>query len=326
MFVEKETAVNLFRLIAILALIALPAIPQNVSGTISGIVHDPSGAVVPLVNITATNTGTSATFQTTTGETGAYTLRTLPVGNYDLTAEVNGFKKYQTKGIRLQVNEIARVDVNLAVGTASETVTVSSQAVVVDTTTATLKAVVDQKRIEELPLNGRNPTQLMQLIVGVVKDTRADVTSGTTYPGSQAVSVNGNRSNSTNYVLDGAQNNDHYSNAPNPMPNPDALQEFSVQTNNFSAEFGRQSGGLVNAVTKSGTNEIHGSAFEFVRNKAINARNFFNPPVSPGSNVRRDDGLKRNQFGATVGGPVFIPKIYNGRDKSFFFFSYQGTT
>ena len=311
--------------IAALTLLVLPVFPQNVTGTISGIVHDPSGAVVPLVHIKATNTGTSATFQTTTDDTGAYFLRTLPVGIYDLAAEVNGFKKYQTKGIRLQVNEIARVDVNLAVGTAAETVTVSSQAVVVDTTTATLKAVVDQRRIEELPLNGRNPTQLMQLIVGVVKDTRADVTSGTTYPGSQAVSVNGNRSNSTNYVLDGAQNNDHYSNAPNPMPNPDALQEFSVQTNNFSAEFGRQSGGLVNAVTKSGTNEIHGSAFEFVRNKAINARNFFNPPVSPGSNIRRDDGLKRNQFGATVGGPVFLPKVYNGRDKSFFFFSYQGT-
>lgn len=317
---------NLIGAFAILLLAALPSLAQNVSGTISGIVKDPSGAVVPSVNITVTNTGTSATFQATTDDTGAYSIRTLPVGSYDLVAEVNGFKKYQTRGVRLQVNEVARVDVNLAVGTAAETVTVSSQAVVVDTTTATLKAVVDQKRIAELPLNGRNPTQLMQLIVGVVRDTRADVTSGTTYPGTLPVSVNGNRSNSTNYVLDGAQNNDHYSNAANPMPNPDALQEFSVQTNNFSAEFGRQSGGLVNAVTKSGTNEIHGSAFEFVRNKAINARNFFNPPVSPGSNIRRDDGLKRNQFGATLGGPVFIPKLYNGRDKTFFFFSYQGTT
>ncbi|MFN0103666.1 MAG: carboxypeptidase regulatory-like domain-containing protein [Bryobacteraceae bacterium] len=317
---------NIIRPTALFLIAAFGAPAQNVTGTISGIVRDPSGAVVPLVNVTATNTGTSAAFQTTSDDTGAYALRTLPVGIYDLAAEVNGFKKYQTRSIRLQVNEIARVDVTLAVGTAAETVTVSSQAVAVDTTTATLKAVVDQKRIEELPLNGRNPTQLMQLIVGVVKDTRADVTSGTTYPGTLPVSVNGNRSNSTNYVLDGAQNNDHYSNAANPMPNPDALQEFSVQTNNFSAEFGRQSGGLVNAVTKSGANEFHGSAFEFVRNKAMNARNFFNPPVSPGSNIRRDDGLKRNQFGATFGGPVFIPKVYNGRDKSFFFFSYQGTT
>ena len=310
-----------------LALLLLAALchAQNVTGTISGIVHDPSGAVVPGVKLTATNAGTSAKFQSTSDATGTYTIRTLPVGVYDLTAEQNGFKKYETKGIRLQVNEVARMDVTLAVGSVGETVTVSGQAVTVDTATATLKAVVDQRRIESLPLNGRNPTQLMQLVVGVVRDTRTDVTSGTTYPGTLPVSVNGNRANSTNYVLDGAQNNDHYSNAPNPMPNPDALQEFSVQTNNFSAEFGRQSGGLVNAVTKSGTNGPHGSAFEFVRNKALNAANFFNPPVSPGSNVRRDDGLKRNQFGATFGGPVVIPKLYNGRDKSFFFVSYQGT-
>ena len=113
-------------------------------------------------------------------------------------------------------------------------------------------------------------------------------------------------------MLDGAQNNDHYTNAPNPMPNPDALQEFSVQTNNFSAEFGRQAGGVVNAVTKSGTNELHGRAFEFVRNKAMNARPNFSPVVN---GERRDDGLKRNQFGATLGGPVVIPKIYNGRTR-----------
>ena len=146
-----------------------------------------------------------------------------------------------------------------------------------DTTTATLKAVVDQKRIEELPLNGRNAAQLMRLIAGVTNDPNAGVTSGTTYPGTNPVSVNGNRSNTTNYILDGAQNNDIYSNAPNPLPNPDALQEFSVQTNNFSAEFGRQSGGIVNAVTKSGTNEYHGSLFEYVRNNALNAANFFSP-------------------------------------------------
>ena len=130
-----------------------------------------------------------------------------------------------------------------------------------------------------LPLNGRNPTQLMRLVAGVQIDVRTSVTSGTTYPGVQGVSVNGSRANSTNYVLDGAQNNDHYSAAPNPMPNPDALQEFSVQTNNFSAEFGRQGGGLVNAVTKSGTNEFHGVLFEYLRNKAVNAANRFAPIV-----------------------------------------------
>ena len=220
------------------------------------------------------------------------------------------------------MNEIARVDMALEVGAAAETVSVEAQAVTVDTSSPTLKTVVDQKRIEELPLNGRNATQLMRLVAGVVPDPRADVTSGTTYPGVTPVSVNGSRANSTNYVLDGAQNNDHYTNAPNPMPNPDALQEFSVQTNNFSAEFGRQSGGLVNAVTKTGTNDIHGSAFEFVRNNALNAANYFAPVVN---GKKQSDGLKRNQFGATLGGPVWLPKLYDGHDKTFFFVSYQGT-
>ncbi len=136
------------------------------------------------------------------------------------------------------------------------------------------------------------------------------------------MSVNGSRANANNYILDGAQNNDHYNNAPNPMPNPDALSEFSVQTNSFSAEFGRQPGAIVNAVTRSGTNQLHGSAFWFVRNQAVNAANFFAPIVD---GRKRQDGLKRNQAGATAGGPVFLPKLYNGKDKTFFFFSYQAT-
>src|SRR3989442_12175703 len=213
------------------------------------------------------------------------------------------------------------------VGEAAETITVAGKTVYVDTSSATLKTVVDQKRIEDLPLNGRNPTQLMRLVAGVQIAQGADVTSGTTYPGVQGVSVNGGRANATNYVLDGAQNNDHYTNAPNPMPNPDALQEFSVQTNNFSAEFGRQGGGLVNAVRKSGTNEFHGVAFEYLRNKAVNAANRFAPigKDANGRDVKIDDGLKRKQYGFTLGRPHLLPKLYNGRDKSFFFFSYQGT-
>ncbi len=295
---------------------------QNVNGTFTGLITDSAGAVVPNATVRARNSATAATFTTQSDGEGVYWLRAVPVGVYDITAEVSGFQKFEARDVRVQVNETIRVDVKLNIGSTSETVTVTAAGTTVDTASATLKAVVDQKRIEELPLNGRNPTQLMRLIVGVTNDPGANVTSGTTYPGTNPVSVNGGRSNTTNYVLDGAQNNDLYSNAPNPLPNPDALQEFSVQTNNFSAEFGRQSGGIVNAVTRSGTNEFHGSAFEFVRNQALNAANFFSPIVN-GSKV--GDGLKRNQFGGTFGGPVLIPKLYNGRDKTFFFFSYQGT-
>src|SRR5690606_4204403 len=134
-------------------------------------------------------------------------------------------------------------------------------------------------RIQQLPLNGRDAAQLTRLIVGVQVYENAEVTSGTTYPGVVPISVNGGRGNTVNFVLDGAQNNDHYSNAPSPMPNPDALAEFSVQTNNFSAEFGRNSGGVVNAVTKSGSNEFHGSAFGYLRHHSLNAGNFFAPPM-----------------------------------------------
>ena len=313
---------TIFRSLLLLCVLTPLTFAQNVTGSIVGVVRDPSGAVVPNAIVRAINTGTRASFQGTSNNEGQYAIRTIPIGEYKVEVEAQGFKKYETTGIRLQVDEVARVDIPLSVGAATESVTVTSEAVSVDTESASLKNVVDQKRIQDLPLNGRNATQLMRLVVGVVYDPRADVTSGTTYPGTVPVSVNGARSNETNYILDGANNNDHYSNGANPMPNPDALQEFSVQTNNFGAEFGRQAGGIVNAVTKSGTNSVHGSAFEYLRNQSVNATNFFSPVVN---GKRQLDGLKRNQYGATLGGPVWLPSVYDGHDKTFFFFSYQGT-
>jgi len=309
----------------LLVLLGLAAVLRaDVTGSINGIVKDASGAVAVNVELTVINGGTNATFHAVTDSTGAYFVRGLPVGVYQLSVEPKGFKKFVANDLRVQVNESVRVDITLQVGDVAQTVDVSAAAETVDTQSITLKNVVDQQRIESLPLNGRNPTQLMQLVAGVQSDPiNSNVTSDTTYPGVTPVSVNGGRANTTNYILDGAQNNDHYSNAPNPMPNPDALQEFSVQTNTFSAEFGRNVGGIVNAVTRSGTNELHGSAFEYLRNNDLNAANFFAPIKDDGT--KQDDGLKRNQFGATLGGPVLIPKIYNGKDKTFFFFSYQGT-
>jgi hypothetical protein len=296
----------------------------DVTGTIAGLVKDASGASVQDVAVTVTNVGTRAKFTTKSDPTGSYSLRDLPVGVYDLAAEVTGFKEFVSDGIRVQVNETVRLDVTLVVGAVTQAVEVSGQVSTVDTEGATLKEVVDQQRIEDLPLNGRDAVQLMQLVAGVQPDDiNGNVTSGATYPGVTPVSVDGGRDNTANYILDGAQNNDHYSNAPNPMPNPDALQEFSVQTNNFSAEYGRNVGGIVNAVTKSGTNALHGTAFEYLRNYAVNAYNYFAPINSNGG--KQSDGLKRNQFGATLGGPVLLPHLYNGKDRTFFFFSYQGT-
>lgn len=294
------------------------------TGTITGTVKDDAGATVPGSRVVATNTSTSASLETTSDENGTYTFRAVPVGNYNVSVEASGFKKTNLTNITVQVNQEVRLDAALSVGAVSEEVTVVAETSQVDTTTSTLKTTIDERRINELPLNGRDPNSLIQLVAGVQPDTRTSLTSGATYPGAVSVSSNGGRGNTTNYVLDGGSNNDSYSNQSNPTPNPDALQEFSVQTNNFSAEYGRNLGAVVNAVTKSGTNNFHGSAFEFVRNDALNATNYFTPG--------KRDGLKRNQFGGTIGGPLPLPHFGeggpvfdSGRDRSFFFFSYQGT-
>ncbi len=303
---------GLFALIVAL-IFAAPAIPvaaQTTTGGITGVIRDSAGGVMPGVTVTATHEATNAVTTAVTNDLGVYVLRGLPVGRYTVVAELTGFQTAKNTDVVVRVNEDVRLDVSLKVGALTETVIVSGMASTVDTTTGTLRTVVDQGRIEKLPLNGRNPTQLMQLVAGVQPDTRTSLTSGATYPGIQPVSSSGARANTTNYVLDGGSNNDHYSNAPNPMPNPDALQEFSVQTNAFSAEYGRNVGAIVNAVTRAGTNVFHGLAFEYTRHYKMNATNFFTPGV--------DDGLKRNQYGGTFGGPIV-------KNRMFFFSSYQGT-
>jgi outer membrane receptor protein involved in Fe transport len=282
---------------------------QTATGAITGIVRDTGGGVLPGVEVRAVHAGTNALHTAFSNELGVYTLRGLPVGRYTVTSELSGFRTAQHPDVVVRVNEEVRLDITLSLGEVTETITVSGTATTVDTVTSTLKTVVDQQRIENLPLNGRNPTRLMLLVPGVVPD-RTDLTSGATYPGVAAASSTGARGNTTNYILDGGSNNDHYSNAPNPMPNPDALQEFSVQTNNFSAEYGRNMGAIVNAVTRSGSNDYQGLAFGYLRHHSLNASNFFTPGQS--------DGLKRGQYGGTFGGPIV-------RNRTFFFGSYQGT-
>lgn len=299
------------------------------TGTITGVTKDDAGASVPGSRVVATNVGTSTTFEAVSDSNGLYTIRSLPVGTYNVSVEAQGFKRTTLTDVLVRVNEEIKLDATLSVGAVTEEVTVTGEASLVNTTSSTLKTVIDERRINELPLNGRDPNALVQLVAGVQPDTRTSLTSGATYPGAVSVSSNGGRGNTTNYVLDGGSNNDSYSNQSNPTPNPDALQEFSVQTNNFSAEYGRNLGAVVNAVTKSGTNNFHGSLFEFVRNEAFNATNFFAPIVN---GEKQRDGLKRNQFGGTIGGPLPLPHFGeggpifdSGKDRTFFFFSYQGT-
>ena len=305
---------------AIATLLSALVFGQGNTAQLTGAVTDESGASVPDAKIEVTQEGTGTKRYGRTSQLGYFSIPQLPPAQYRVTIQQQGFRTVVRSGIQLAVGEIARVDLTLQVGQVSESVAVTADATHVDTQSATLGAVVDERRIRELPLNGRDATQLIGLLPGIVGTTD---TSGLRQGGSgrgivqPGYSSNGARSNMINYNLDGAGHNDTYTNVSLAMPNPDALQEFSVQTNNFSAEFGRSAGGVVNAITKSGTNSPHGSLFEFHRNNAANARNFF---------ASTDDGLKRHQYGGAIGGPVYIPRVYDGRNRTFFFFSHQETT
>jgi len=272
--------------------------------TIFGTVTDPTGGAIPGVKITATNKDTGISRETSTGPTGDYVLSQLAIGTYTVKAEAAGFKTFVQDNIQTQVDENRRVNITMAVGAVSDSITVEAEAVQVETRSGSLKQVIDSARIVELPLNGRNPLQLQYLVAG------SGGVVGAGQEQNDSVSINGSRPNTNNYTLDGADNHDPYFNTPSVFPNPDALEEFSLQTSAYSADRGRNAGAIMNAVTRSGTNTLHGTLFEFVRNEKFNARNFFANSVPP---------FKRNQFGGTLGGPI-------RRDKSFFFGSVQRTT
>ncbi len=297
----------------------VPSLLGQASGTIHGTVMDASGAVVPGVGISITNTGTNMARNITADDVGQYVAPLLPVGSYSVKAEKQGFATFLQTGITLQVNTNVQVNITLQPRATNEQITVSADATLVQATASNLVQVVDSRRIVDLPLNGRNVLQLVALDAGVSDRGAVGGTSQINTLGSGnyqvTVSINGARGNGTNFLLDNADNNDGYTNIAEAYPNPDAIQEFSIQTSSFDAQYGRGVGGVVNVVTRSGTNQLHGTAFEFLRNYKMNAANFFSGR----------DSIKRNQYGFTVGGPVVLPKVYNGSDKTFFFFSYQAT-
>ncbi|MGA8597021.1 MAG: carboxypeptidase regulatory-like domain-containing protein [Bryobacteraceae bacterium] len=305
-----------FTLLALLGLLFnVTTRAADPTGTIAGTVTDPSGAAIAGAKVTVTNIGTGFTRDVSTASDGGYVFPLLPVGFYSVTIEASGFRRFEQRGIEVKTDESSSVPIRLEVGSSTQSVTVQANAQMVETQSGTLSQVVGQQKIVELPLNGRNAAALVLLSPGTNDLTAAnangsgDAIQSTSYPGAQAVSANGARSDMVNYNMDGGSNEDPYTNVNNPFPNPDAVEEFSVQTNSYSAEYGRGSGAIVNVVTRSGTNEFHGTAFDFLRNGDLNARNFFGAQA---------DQLKRNQFGGSFGGPII-------RNKLFFFGSYQGT-
>jgi outer membrane receptor protein involved in Fe transport len=281
------------------------------TGTILGTVADSSGALVPGAVVRVISQATGQQWEAASDTSGRFSFPRLPVGDYRLEATHTGFRQFVSEGVHLDSDQTRAANIVLELGQTTDSITVTGSVGLVETVGGALKHVVDAKRITELPLNGRNPLQLQLVLPGVVTSTGAvSLAQNTT------ISVNGARGNQNNYLLDGGDNNDPLTNSASVVPNPDALEEFSVLTNNYSAEYGRNTGAVVNAITKSGTNTFHGGLFEFVRNDAFDARNFFS---------LEQPKLRRNQFGGTLGGPVTLPHLYQGRNRTFFFFSFEGT-
>ena len=313
----KKNFIRLVLLFSALFVFTSVALGQN-TGTISGTVQDQSGAVIAGANVKAQNPATSFSRETTSATNGFYRFDQLPVGDYIISVEAAGFKKAITQQNRLSVNDALTLDVKLEVGQVSETVTISEAPSAVNTETSVLGKTVDNRTLNDLPIlsgaGGRNPLALAPLQAGVMP-------AGQVGP----FSVNGQRAQSNNFLLDGGDSNDLAINVPDAVQgfSPDALQEFRILTNTYSADFGRNSGAVVALISKSGTNEYHGNLFEFFRNRSLNATPFFNNAAPSFVGLRKPQ-FNVNEFGGTLGGPLPLPFMGSGKDKTFFFFSYLG--
>ena len=297
--------------LAIFIMSGITAIGQLTTATITGTVTDQSGAAVPGATVTLKNTDTGISRTAQTAENGKYEALSLPAGSYEISAALTGFRTVVHTGISLTVGQNAVVDFALQVGQVSESVTVTGEIAQIETTTATVANVVDEKKVTDLPLNGRDLTQLSFLQPGVIKSPAgAGAFSGL----GDKLSVAGSRGNQNIYLLDGVSNSDLSGNAQSAsgqLAGAETIKEFQIITNNYSAEYRSQAGAIVSAVTKSGTNNLHGSLYEFLRNDALDAAKWEENKGGGKS------PFKRNQFGGSLGGPIF-------KDQTFFFASYEG--
>jgi hypothetical protein len=293
---------------------------QGTSGEISGVITDPSGSVVPGVNISLVHPATNAVRVVKSNESGLYVIPAIQPGRYNLKIEAGSFRTVERKDIEVQVGSSNRIDFVLELGDVASVIEVSGGAPVLQTETTSVGTVIENRRITELPLNGRNYLQLASLIPGSTTNGPSS-SQGKQRMGGQrnsfALNVSGQRIHFNHYSLDGMENTDLNFNSYMLLPSIDALQEFKVESGLFAAEYGRAVA-QINVSTKSGTNDLHGSVFEFLRNSALDAKNYFDRPAAP------IPPFKRNQYGFTVGGPLMLPKIVNGKDKLFFLANFEG--
>lgn len=289
---------------------------QTATGVIRGTVQDSTGGVLIHVQVRLIDEARNQEREQTTNEEGFFEFRALPLGNYRVEVEHPQFKKGVIDGVALQVAETKNLRVTLQVGSINESVVVQADRGLLDASDASLSQVIDDKRLLGLPINGRNVMQLVSLSAGVINAGRASATQRQANYG-PAFSVGGQRDNTSVVLIDGMEiSGQELNNYPLAIPPLDSLAEFRVQTSNYSAEFGGNSGAIINVASKRGSNEFHATLFEFLRNDALDARNPFSPTVDP---------LKRNQFGFVASGPVLLPKLYNGKNKLFWMFAYEGT-
>jgi hypothetical protein len=313
--------------LVVVVLTALPMYAQQTAATLVGTVTDSTGAIVPNAVVRATNLATNVTREAASDQSGSYTIPFLTVGDYSVTATQKGFQTSRVERVTLQVQQTARVDFILNVGEVSETINVEASAALLQTETSTVGTVIDAAKIVDLPLNGRNFVQLAQLIPGVqaatpgsitVRRGRGSIGQQDAPFGSTGMSANGSRDTANRYFIDGIEFMDYDAMTYAFSPSVDSIAEFKVETSTYSADLGGAPGGQVNMITKRGGNQLHGTLWEFNRNNALTqsydaiAGRSVDPPR-----------LNRNQFGANIGGPVFLPKLYNGRDRTFFFFNWE---
>jgi Carboxypeptidase regulatory-like domain len=305
---------------------------QTTTGQITGTVEDATGAALPGAAVQAINTGTQVSRRVQTGASGGYVLPLLPPGNYQVLITKPGFQSLTENAVKLDVNQSLSINPKLTVGGTSETVQVQADSELLEATTSNLGTVIGERPVKDLPLNGRNFTQLLTLTPGATPiSTSQGANQGTddgstvAIPGSSFAnpSINGQQNRETLYLLDGVVNTDFRTTTYTVLPIIDGVSEFKVQSHNDDPAFGSVLGGVVNLITKSGTNQLHGSVWEFIRNNAFDARNPFTDVNGDGSPAKAAP-FHQNEFGGAIGGPVWIPKIYNGRNKTFFFFSYEG--
>jgi hypothetical protein len=306
-FVRAGAASRILSILAALASVTV-LYGQAVSiASVTGRVQDEQGASMSGAAVRMTAVDTGVVYTAVSNSEGIYTFPSLPIGGYTLESAVSGFETYVVKGIVLRVSDHAQIDLTLKVGAVTERVEVQALVAAVETQQNTISQVIDQKRIVDLPLNGRDPTELITISGAAVNHSDGTNTGSKSFFSSQSISIAGSAGDATNYLLDGGDNNDSFTNVNMPFPFPDALSQFSVETSTLPARNGLHPGGAVNAVTKSGSNSWHGDLFEFLRNGDVNAIAYF---------ATRHDSLKRNQFGGTFGGRII-------RDKLFFFGGFQ---